>query len=122
MNTDDEIFKFFLKMGGIAAIGLSTIAYVMPQYSVYAAKLHGEAELVKAEQTRQIQVAQAQAELDSAEKRAKAISIIGQAAKQFPEYRTQEFIGAFAESMREGKINQIIYVPTEANIPILERK
>ena len=41
-------------------------------------------------------------------------------AKDFPEYRTQEFIGAFADALREGKITQIMYVPTEANIPITE--
>jgi hypothetical protein len=37
-----------------------------------------------------------------------------QAAQDFPEYRTQEFIGAFAEALKEGKIAQIMYVPTEA--------
>lgn len=45
---------------------------------------------------------------------------MGQAAKDFPEYRQQEFIGAFAEAMKDGKIQQIIYVPTEAGIPITE--
>ncbi|WP_312307640.1 hypothetical protein [Acinetobacter variabilis] len=44
----------------------------------------------------------------------------GQAAKDYPEYRKQEFIGAFGEALREGRIQQIIYVPTEANIPIVE--
>lgn len=114
--------KFFATI----IIGLLTfftgLSVISPHYSVYAAKLHGEAELVKAEQTRQIQVAQAQGELDAAERRAKAISIVGEAAKKYPEYRTQEFIGAFADAMREGKISQIIYVPTEANLPILERR
>jgi len=60
------------------------------------------------------------AELDSASLRAEAISIVGKAAKKYPEYRKQEFIGAFAEALQEGTIHQIIYVPTEANISILE--
>jgi hypothetical protein len=46
--------------------------------------------------------------------------LIGEAAKKYPEYRTQEFIGAFAEAIKDGKIDQIIYVPTEAGIPIVE--
>lgn len=97
------------------------LVYIAPQYRVYAAKLSGEAEYLQAEQTRKIQVIQAQAELDASEKRAAAIAIIGEAAKKYPEYRTQEFIGAFAEALREGKMDQIIYVPTEANIPIINK-
>ena len=91
-----------------------------PQYRVYEQRLHGEAELARAHANRQILVAQAEAERDSALLRAKAIEIVGKAAKEFPEYRQQEFIGAFAEAMHNGKISQIIYVPTEANLPILE--
>jgi regulator of protease activity HflC (stomatin/prohibitin superfamily) len=93
-----------------------------PQYHVYEQRLHGEAELARAHAARQVLVQQAQAEMDAAKLRAAAIAIVGQAAKDFPEYRQQEFIGAFAEAMHNGRINQIIYVPTEANIPILERR
>lgn len=91
-----------------------------PAYNVYSSKMEGEANLAKANSTKQILVTQAQAEKDAAELRAEAIKIVGQAAKDFPEYRQQEFIGAFADALREGKMNQIIYVPTEANIPITE--
>lgn len=80
----------------------------------------GLANFKQAEQERRIMVEQAQAEKDSAALRAEAISIVGQAAKDFPEYRQQEFIGAFAESLQTCTGNQIIYVPTEAAIPILE--
>ena len=62
----------------------------------------------------------ARAEVEAAELRAQAIGIMGEAAKNYPEYRLQEFMGAFAEALKEGNIQQIIYVPTEANIPILE--
>lgn len=91
-----------------------------PQYDVYSQRLAGEATLARAHAARQVLVTQAQAEKDAAQLRADAISIVGKAAKDFPEYRQQEFIGAFAEAMHSGRINQIIYVPTEANIPILE--
>lgn len=92
----------------------------VPQYGVYSQRLHGEAALAQATSTKQIQVTQAQAEKEAAQLRADAIRIVGQAAKDFPEYRQQEFIGSFADALREGKISQIIYVPTEANIPIIE--
>jgi regulator of protease activity HflC (stomatin/prohibitin superfamily) len=107
----------------VAVILCSIIAGILggyPQYKVYSSRLDGEAILAHAHSAREVQVAQAQGEKDAALLRAQAIAIVGQAAKDFPEYRTQEFIGSFAEALKEGKINQIIYVPTEANIPLLE--
>ena len=91
-----------------------------PFYKVWAQEMRGKAALAEATQSKMIQLEQARAELESAQLRAEAIKIIGQTAKEYPEYREQEFIGAFGEALREGKINQIIYVPTEANLPILE--
>ncbi len=111
-----------LSIGG-TFLGIVLILALMvglPLYGVWQQGLSGEAALAKAKQTRQILIEQARAEKDSAEIRAEAISIIGQAAKDFPEYRLQEFIGAFAEALNNGKIEKIIYVPTEANIPIME--
>lgn len=93
-----------------------------PQYNVYSSRLSGEAALARAESTKKVLVTQAQAEKDAASLRAEAIKIVGQAAKDFPEYRQQEFIGAFGEAMQNGKIEKIIYVPTEANIPIIEAR
>lgn len=94
--------------------------WAAPQYNVYSQRLEGEANLAKADSQKRVLVTQAQAEKDAAVLRADAIKIVGQAAKDFPEYRQQEFIGSFADALHEGKINQIIYVPTEANIPIIE--
>lgn len=91
-----------------------------PTYNVYTARMDGEATLARANGAKQALVAQAQAEKEAAQLRADAIKIVGQAAKDYPEYRNQEFIGAFANAIDSGKINQIIYVPTEANIPITE--
>lgn len=108
---------------GIVAGGILFILSLMfglPVWSVWQQGLKGEAELARAEQSRRIAVAQALAEREAATARAEAIAIMGEAAQKYPEYRHQEFIGAFAEALREGRIEQIIYVPTEAQIPILE--
>lgn len=91
-------------------------------YNVWGSEMEGKAKLMEASQSRQILVEQAKAELESSELRAKAIAIVGQATKDFPEYRQQEFIGAFAEALQQGDIQQIIYVPTEASIPIIEAR
>jgi regulator of protease activity HflC (stomatin/prohibitin superfamily) len=118
---DSSVFLTIAGVFGLVVVsGISGCLAFGPQYRVYEQRLHGEAELARAQSARQVLVAQAEAERDAAKMRADAIAIVGQAAKDFPEYRTQEFIGAFAEAMHSGKINQIIYVPTEGSIPILE--
>lgn len=93
-----------------------------PQWKVYSARLDGEAASAQADGNRKILITQAKAEHEAAVERAKAIEVVGAAAQKYPEYRTQEFIGAFAEALKEGKMNQVIYVPTEANIPIIEAR
>lgn len=102
-------------------IGLILIwILVKPYYRVWSQEMRGKAALAEAKQSKMIQTEQARAELESAQLRAQAVKIMGQAAKDYPEYREQEFIGAFGEALREGVISQIIYVPTESNLPILE--
>lgn len=102
------------------SLAFALLFAVWPFYKVWSQEMRGKAALAEARQSKMIQVEQARAELDSAQLRAEAIKTIGIASQKYPEYRTQEFIGAFGEALREGKINQIIYVPTEGNIPILE--
>lgn len=105
----------------LAVVGLVLgLMFGLPIYSVWQQGLSGQAALARAEQTRQIILTQAKAEEAAAEHRAKAIAIMGAMAQKFPEYRQQEFIGAFAQALHDGHIHQIIYVPTEAGIPILE--
>jgi regulator of protease activity HflC (stomatin/prohibitin superfamily) len=101
----------------VVGFGFSAIARY---YDVWAQEMSGKARLAEASQSRQIQVEQAKAELDASKLRAEAIKIMGKAAKEYPEYRQQEYMAAFGEALREGKMSQIIYIPTEANIPIME--
>jgi len=117
-NNGGLIFGIFITVGILIVIGF--LLFGVPVYRVWAANYNGKAVLVKAEQTRQVLVTQANAELEAAKARAQAIAIVGEAAQKYPEYRQQEFMGAFAEALREGNMNQIIYVPTEANIPVME--
>lgn len=109
-------------IGVVALCIIITIALMagLPIYKVWQQGLAGEAKLKRAQQERQIRIAQAKAEEEAAEHTANAIKIVGQAAKDYPEYRQQEFIMAFADAIKEESIHQIIYVPTEANIPIIE--
>ena len=96
------------------------VGYGWQKYKVYSATQSGIAKLRESESSKRIAIEQAMAEKEAAKYQAEAIKIMGEAAKNYPEYRQQEFINAFGMALRDGKIQQIIYVPTEGNIPILE--
>jgi len=120
-NSGEINVKFYVLLGSITTIiFILILMFGLPVYNVWNQGQRGKANLRKAEQEKQILIEQARAEVDAAELRAEAIQLVGEAAQKYPEYRLQEFIGAFAESMASDKIEQIIYVPTEANIPIVE--
>jgi hypothetical protein len=101
--------------------------YGCPQYAVYSQRLEGEAELAKAEYSKKVAVQTAQATKDSAQLLAdaevlraggvaKANAIIGNSLKDNEAYLKYLWITDVAG----GKAPTVIYVPTEANIPILE--
>lgn len=112
--------KSGIRLTAIAVVAIVLIMLVWPWYKVWKLGMDGQARLAEAEQSKRIQIETAKAELDSARYRAEAIAVVGKAAKEYPEYRQQEYIAAFGEALKEGKMEQIIYVPTEANIPIME--
>ena len=58
-----------------------------PHYKAWKQGMDGQAALAEAEQSKMIQVQVAKAELESAKLRAEAIKLVGQAAKDYPEYR-----------------------------------
>jgi|11BtaG_2_1085332.scaffolds.fasta_scaffold16557_3 regulator of protease activity HflC (stomatin/prohibitin superfamily) len=91
---------------------------VMPRYRVYSRTMDGKAKLQEAEFSKQALVEQARAERDSAELHAEAIQIVGEAAKEFPEYREQMFMQSYSQAVESGAV-KMIFVPTEANVPIL---
>ena len=92
--------------------------WAVPTYSVWQQGKSGEAMLKKAEQEKQIMIETARAEVESATLQAEAISIVGQAVKEFPEYREQQFLQMFGEAIKDGDV-KMIFVPTEANVPII---
>jgi predicted aminopeptidase len=115
----------------IGAIGL-TLAIILvagcPVYGVWQQGLVGEAELKRAEQNRKVAIQEAmakeesakhlaQAEVSRAEGVAKANTIIGESLKGNEVYLHYLWINNLGEI---GKDHQVIYVPTEANLPLLE--
>jgi len=96
-------------------------------YSVWSADKLGESELARANQNRQIKVQEAKAHLDSAKfysdaevERARGVAeanrIIADGLGGPEGYLRYLYIDSVAKS----DSNQIIYLPTEAGVPILE--
>ena len=113
-----------ISAGLIITIGL--LLYIWPKYKVWSAEQTGMAEFVQAEQNRKITVLEAEAKLEAAKslaaaevERAKGVAqaneIIGQSLKDNESYLRWLWI----ENLDKGG-NSVIYVPTEAGLPILE--
>lgn len=120
----------FIKAGiGCAIFSVTAAAiilFAMPQYYVWQQNKAGEAELARAEQNRQIAIQEARAKEESAkslanaeviraEGVAKANKIIGDSLQNNEAYIHYLWVEALKESQ-----NEVIYIPTEAGIPITE--
>ena len=117
--------------GGLLAIvfGLSFLVWGYPKYRVYERDLAGKAELAQAQANRQIRIAEAeahqeaakhlaQAEIERARGVAEANRIIGASLHDNEDYLRYLWIHNLEIAQDHGA--QVIYVPTEANLPILE--
>ena len=111
---------------GLTVLIIGVLMAGMPRYSVWQQEMSGKAQLAKAEQNRQIKVQeakalkesavfQADAEIARARGGAEANKIIGESLKNNESYLRYLWINGLGENK-----NQVIYVPTEGNLPILE--
>lgn len=129
ISEDSYILWLWVKrVGGVALILTLLGMWGCPNYSVYQQNLEGEAELARATQNRQISIQEAQAKKESAKDlaeaevirargAAQANKIIGESLKSNEAYLHYLFIN----NMEHTK-NQVIYIPTEASLPILEAR
>lgn len=116
----------------LAVIVLAILAFLLlwPQYNVYAQQKHGEAELARATQNRQVRVQEALAKFEAADYDAKtdvrratgvaaANKIIADSLGGPEGYLRWRYIEMLQETSAAGG-HQIIYIPTEAGLPLLE--
>lgn len=123
MNKDDARLLWIFAVPLLIVVG-AFVAW--PQYNVYSQRLAGEARLREAESSRQIAVEEAKAKLEAATmlaqaevERSRGIAeankIVGESLKGNHEYLVWLWIDKL-----DAKDSQVIYIPTEAGIPILE--
>jgi regulator of protease activity HflC (stomatin/prohibitin superfamily) len=121
LGTIGSFFVVILLCGGL---------YGCPQYNVYSQRMDGEAELAKAQYSKQVMVQTSQAKLDAAALEAKSDVVraegVAQANKILadglggPEgYLRWKYIQMLEDTSNSAS-KTVIYVPTEATMPILE--
>lgn len=117
--------------------GVGGCMYAKPKYEVYSQRMLGEAEFARAESNRRIIIEEARAEAEAMEHREQSAIIRASYQKQAEITRAEGVAEAntiIGNSLRENEAylrwlwietlkddsNTVIYVPTEANLPILE--
>jgi regulator of protease activity HflC (stomatin/prohibitin superfamily) len=132
-NTDNprvatwRIVRFAVVTGLLVLTGsIGTCAWVRPNYRVWQQEKEGQAEKARADMNRQIRVVEAQAAHEAAKslaaaevERARGVAesnkIIGDSLKENESYLRWLWI----EGLKTNQM-QVIYIPTEAGLPILE--
>ncbi len=126
MNQKGE--KYTIKVVVAIVLGslflIALLMYIVPQYRVWQKELSGKAQLREAEWSKRVQIEEAianleaeklnaQAEVERAKGMAEAIDIEGGAL-------TKEYIQYLWVRQNIFNDKTTIYIPTEANLPILE--
>ncbi len=112
----------------VAAAILFGLLWAMPQYRVYVQRLGGQALLAHAQASKEVAVAEAKAKMESASllaeaevARAKGVAqanqIIGESLKNNDAYLRYLWI---TEVAGKDVDKTVVYIPTEANLPLLE--
>lgn len=130
MDTSTPIMPIVWQVAGlmlIAVVVIWALCALGRVYGVWSAHKSGQADLARAQNEQQIQVAQAQGRVNAAELNkqaeiidasavAKSVEIIGKALHDNHGYLQWKWI----HMMQERDSGDTIYVPTEASLPILE--
>lgn len=104
---------------GLVVLGM----WGCPKYNVYQKRKEGEAMLAHAQSSREVAVAEAKAKMESASLLAQADTIrahgIARSNQIIGQSLTDSYLHWFWIDNID-KSNNVIYVPTEANMPIME--
>lgn len=114
---------------GIVVVGLigffALSAWIGPQYNVWNAAMTGQAELAQANYNRQTKVVEARANLEAQDYNAQSEVVrakgVAQANNIIKDSITPEYIRyLWVQTLDKTSHDTIIYVPTEANLPLSE--
>lgn len=119
----------FLWFAILAVAVILTMMFGLPRYNVWQQEMAGKAEMAKAEQNRKILVEEAkarleaeklnaQAEIERARGMAEAMKVEnGTLSETYNQYL---FIRTLEKIADKGSLPQIIYIPSEGMIPVMD--
>ena len=113
-----------ISLSVIALFALITLGFWgCPQYNVYRQRKDGEAQLAHATFSREVAVAEAKAKMESSSLLAQADTIRAHGIARSNQIIGKSLTPAYLHWFwidNIDKSNNVIYVPTEANLPIME--
>ncbi|MDO5509928.1 MAG: hypothetical protein Q4F57_04475 [Weeksellaceae bacterium] len=121
--------KYILATFLFFVISVAALMYIMPVYNVWQQEMSGKAEMAKAEQNRRILVEEArarleaeklnaQAEVERAKGMAEAMRVENNTLSKT--YNQYLFIRTLEKLADKGSIPQIIYLPSEGMVPVMD--
>lgn len=136
MDRSEEVqVKIAIKWIAVALVliggGVGSCLAIRPRYNVWSQEMEGNAEYARAEANRKIAILEANAKKDAAVslaqaevERAKGVAaanqIIGEGLRGHEEYLRYLWLMSLEHVAASANGSTVIYVPTEANLPILE--
>ena len=111
---------------GVSVIGLIlAMMFGIPAYRVWSQEMEGKAEFAKAEQNRKIKIEEAKANLEAEKLNAQAEIERAKGAAEAIKIENGQITSTYIQYLwvRQQNLNpgdKVIYVPTEAGLPILE--
>ena len=105
--------------------GVGSCMYVEPKYNVWKQEMDGKAEFAKAEQNRKIKIEEAKANLEAEKLNAQAEIERAKGAAEAIRIENGSITPAYIQYLwvrqqNANTNNKIIYIPTEAGLPVLE--
>ena len=105
--------------------GIGSCMYVAPKYNVWKQEMDGKAEFAKAEQNRKIKIEEAKANLEAEKLNAQAEIERAKGAAEAIRIENGSITPAYIQYLwvrqqNANTNNKIIYIPTEAGLPVLE--
>lgn len=123
MYTIKPKYVVILIIAVLAFIGIGMFG--MPVYRVWSQEMRGKAQLAEAEQNRRIKVEEARANLEAEKLNAKAEIERAKGAAEAIKIENGTLTSTYIQYLwvrNQSNLNEktVIYIPTEANLPILE--
>ena len=133
MKNETDLMRMKVQLAKWLTLGVITLVAIImgimigyPVYNVWSSRKSGEAEMAKAEQNRKIQVEEAKANLEAqklnSEAEVERAKGMAQAIGIENGKLTDKYIQYLWVRNMANNTNEKIYIPTEANLPLLEAR